>query len=145
MAGETLLVISGQGVQPFSARGLTQTWAPIEGAWVPGRTINYKLVNLAPEKARLYSTTISCTDHEAPAWEGVWPGIELTVDCVFEFGFKTGVGAAERPVIPFSSRLVGDYTYYRPQLVIVVTSFTGSRNEYGHFTEWQLQGEEQGR
>lgn len=144
MADETLLVISGQGVPPYSARGLTQTWEPIAAAGVFGRTINGKLINLSPPQMELYRTTISCTDQDAPAWEGVFPGTVITVDCVFEFSFQIGMGGATRPVVPFSSRIVGAWTYYRPQLVIMVTSLVGSRNEYGHLTDWQLQGEEQG-
>ena len=143
MADETLLVIQGIGVAPYSARGLTQTIEPIEAAAVLARTINGTLVNIAATQMQKYKTTISCKDLEAPAFDGVWPGAVLTIDCVAELGFKTGSGSAGRPVVSGSSRLVGDYTYYRPQLLVMVTKFThGARDEYGHMTDWSIEAEE---
>ena len=64
---ETLLVISGDGVAPYSARGLTQTLEVIAEAAVVARSVNGALVNLSPPQFRKFKSTISCTDVASPA------------------------------------------------------------------------------
>lgn len=137
--GGTLLEISGPGVPTWASRGLTQTLDPIDAASSLMRTVNGDLVDFGPPQMRKYKSTISCTDVEGPALDGVWPGMELTVNCVSELGFLTISGSPTRPVVPDSSRLVGDYTFYRPQIVFLVVSYTVSTDEYGAAVAWTLE------
>jgi len=135
---ETLLVITG-GMTPYSARGLTQTLEPVAAIQITRRTVNGALVNLAPDQMRKYASVISCSDVNVPPWDGLWPGMQVTVDCVVELAFATG-GAAQRPVV--ASRTEGAYTFYRPRLQMLVTQNTVSKDEWGVTTSWQLDLEE---
>lgn len=143
MNGGTLLVISGNGVPTFASRGLTQTLDPIAASSVLSRTVNGSLIDLSPPQMRKYKSTISCTDINGPAFDGVWPGDVVTVDCVAELAYLTISGAPARPVVTGSERLVGDYTYYRPQLVMRIVNYTTSTDEYGAAVAWQLDLEEE--
>lgn len=139
---DTLLVISGHGIADYSARGLTQTLDPIDASGVLARTVNGTLIDLSPSQMRKYKSTISCTDTETPALDGVWPGMQLTVDCVAELGYLTAGNTPQRPVVPGSSRVSGAWTYYRPRLQMRVSQYTVSRDEYGALTAWTLELEE---
>lgn len=143
MANETVLVISGAGIPPYAARGLTQTLEPVAASVVPRRTVNGTLVNLAPSQFRKYRSIISCRDTLPPAVDGVWPGATITVDCVSELSYLTSGGSPGRTVVPGSSRTEGDHTFYRPRLtMMVVAPWQAVTNEYGALVEWQLPLEE---
>jgi hypothetical protein len=138
----TLLVISGNGIADYSARGLTQTLDPIDASSMLVRTVNGVLIDLSPVRMRKYKSTITCTDTETPALDGIWPGMQLTVDCVAELGYATATGAPGRTVVPDSPRVAGAWTYYRPRLEMRVVNYTTSRDEYDALTEWSLDLEE---
>ena len=138
-ASNTLLVISGPGIPLYAARGLTQTLDPIDASAVTARTVNGTLIDLSPHQMRKYTSTISCTDVDAPALDDIWPGMALTVDCVAELGYLTASGTPARTVVPGSSRVVGGYTYYRPRLEMLVTKYTASTDEYGAAISWSLE------
>ncbi len=138
----TLLVISGPGIADYSARGLTQTLDPIDAASVLARTVNGTLIDLSPQRMRKYKSTISCSDMNTPALDGIWPGMQLTVDCVSELGYATATGTPGRTVVPDSPRVVGNWTFYRPRLEMRVMSYTVSQDEYGAAVSWQLDLEE---
>jgi hypothetical protein len=142
MGDDTLLVLSGVGVPPYSARGLTQTLEPIEASTQLRRTVNGALVDLSYEPFRKYKSTISCQDYEPPAVDGIWPGQVVTVECVAELCFPTATGSPARPALTGSERTDGDFTFYRPVLVMRVAGFSLSRDEYGAAVSWQLQLEE---
>lgn len=141
MTDTTVLRLEGMGVPPYSARGLTQTLDPIQAAGQIRRTVNGTLVDFSGTQFRKYKSTISCNDQQAPALEGIWPGMTLTVDCVAELGYETSTGGPSRTVV--SSREDGDFTFYRARLTMLVMAFTQSRDEYGHQTGWTLELEEQ--
>jgi hypothetical protein len=140
MANETKLVLSGNGVAPYSARGLTQTIDLIDAASNTRRSINGSLNDLSQAQFRKYKSTISCNDHLAPALSGIWPGMPLTVDCVAELSYLTATGAPERTVV--ATRTEGAYTYYTPRLIMRVMSYTTSHDEYGAQVGWSLDLEE---
>jgi hypothetical protein len=142
MANETLLVISGNGVSPFSARGLSQTLEPIQGAGNLRRTLNGSLRDLSEPQFQKYHSTISCTDQNVPALDGVWPGEQLTIDCVAELSYKTVGGSPGRTVVPGSSRVEGAYTIYRPRLVVRVVNYNENQDEWGATVGWNLEVEE---
>lgn len=142
-AEATLLVLSSNGVPLYSARGLDQTLEPIDAAHVTRRTINGLLVDLSVTKFHKYKSSIKCTDVEAPALDGVMPGMALTVDCVAELVYKTAGGTPSRTVIAGSARIVGDFTIYRPRLDMMVVGVQQSISEYARDVQWQIDLEEQ--
>ena len=138
----TLLVISGQGIADYSCRGATQTLDPIDSSAALARTVNGTLIDLSPSQMRKYKSEITCEDVEAPALDGIWPGMQLQVDCLAELGYLTAGGTPQREVVPGSSRVVSSWTYFRPRLEMRVMQYTVSRDEYGHMTAWSLSLEE---
>ncbi len=141
MSDDTLLVLTGIGVPDYSARGLTQTLEPIEASTSLRRTVNGSLVDLSFAQFRKYKSTIACHDQEPPAINNVWPGHVVTVDCVAELSYPAG-GSPARPVVSGSARTDGAFTFYRPQLQMLVTGFSVSRDEYGASVQWQMDLEE---
>jgi hypothetical protein len=138
---DTLLEISGMGIAPYSARGLTQTLTPIGAASVQRRTINGALDDLSRDQFRKFASKISCTDQTTPAIDGIWPGMELTVDCVVELVAPTGSPLSRTPV-PGSQRMIGAFTAYRPRLTMRVTNYNASLGEYEGDVQWELDLEE---
>lgn len=139
---DTLFSISGPGITPYSARGLTQTLIPIEASKQIGRTINGVLVDLSDTQFRKYHSTVQCSDQRVPAFDGVFPGDQLTVDCIVELAYKTSGGSPTRAVVSGSSRVEGSYTFYRPQLTMLVISYSVDVNEWGATVSWTLELEE---
>ncbi|MBZ7921665.1 hypothetical protein LAC81_07705 [Ensifer adhaerens] len=142
MANETVLVMAGIGVAPYSARGLEQTLQPISGAGQLRRTINGTLVDLSESQMRKFTSTISGSDQLSPALNGIWPGQAVTVDCIAELCYPTSGGSPDRPVVSGSPRVEGAMTYYRPQLSMMVTDWQLREDEYGRQVSWTLQLEE---
>lgn len=136
----TLLVLSGMGIPPWSARGLTQTLEPIDAAAQLRRTVNGALVDVAQTAFRKYKSTITGGDQQPPALEAIWPGTELTVDCIAELAYETMTGSPARTVA--GTRTEGDFTFYRPRLTMKVTGFQISTDEWGAKVGWTLSLEE---
>lgn len=141
MADETLLVISGDGLPPFAARGITQTLEPINAAVNVRRTVNGGLVDLSPSQFKKYKTTIEGTDTDSPAFDAVDVGDTLTIDCVAELCYKTG-GSPQRTVVGDSSRTANGFTFYRPRLTVIVTNKSQQTDEAGAIVSWTLEAEE---
>lgn len=142
VAGETLLVISGDGMPPYAVRGLTQTLEPIDAAKNLRRTVNGSLLDLSLSQFRKYRSEITCSDIDSPAFDALEIGDTVTVDCVSELAYKTSGGSPSRPVVTGSSRTSGDYTFYRPRLTMVVTGKSQETDEYGAAVSWTLELEE---
>lgn len=142
MSGETILTITGPGVSPYSARGLKQSLAPIQAAQNLRRTINAALVDVSAAQFRKYASNIACTDQNAPAFDGLWPGAQVTVDCVATLSYKTAGGSPQRTIVPDSSYTEGAFTIYRPRLIMRVVNFTEEQDEYGAAVGWSLDLEE---
>jgi hypothetical protein len=141
-SASTLLKISGVGMSPYAARGLTQTLTVINETPDMRRTINGELVDFSYEQFRKYSSTISGNDQQPPGVGGIWPGMQVDVECIAELCFVTAEGAAERTVVGGSSRVEGIYTFYRPVLVMLITGFDQSFDEYSAQVQWSLKLEE---
>jgi hypothetical protein len=135
---DTLLIMSSIGVPLYSARGLSQTLSPVsEAKPTPRRTINGELRFLGISAMRKYASEITCTDQNAPALSGIWPGMTVVVDCITELAYATVGGSAERTVV--SSRTTTDgFTYYRPRITFMVTDVSEGMNEYQHDYQWKL-------
>lgn len=142
MADETVLTLSGIGVPSYSARGITQSLEPIDGAAQLRRTVNGALADLSYELFRKYKSTIAGQDQEPPAVDGVWPGLQVEVGSVAELCFMTANGGPARPAVGGSQRVEGDFSFYRPVLSMRIIGFSVSRDEYGAAVSWQLQLEE---
>lgn len=139
----TNLTLSGIGVQPYATRGATQTLNPIQQATQVGRTVNGKLVDLSFDDGfKKYSSTISCNDQTAPAFERAWPGLVLTVGCLAELCYLTASGSPSRNIVAGSSRTEGLYTFYRPSLTMMVVGYSAQTDEYGAVVSWTMQLEE---
>jgi hypothetical protein len=137
----TLLVMNTIGVPLYSARGLTQTLTPApEAKPIPRRTVNGELRWLGLSQMRKYDSVITCTDQQAPAFDGVWPGMEVLVNCVYELAYRTIGGSPGRTVVPGTTpRVTPDgFTYYFPQIAFMVIDWQQSTPEYTHDYEWQL-------
>lgn len=139
MANETLLTLSGPGINPYSARGITQTLDLVESSSRLAETINGKTVNLSPVQFRKLKSTISFNDVDPPAFDSIWPGMILTVGCAKERSYKTSGGSPDRPVVSGSERVEGEYTYYRPELVMMVVSYADASQEYARTNQATLE------
>jgi hypothetical protein len=138
----TLLKISGVGMSPYAARGLTQTLNSIEQARDLRRTINGELIDFSVEQFRKYASVISGGDQMPPGVAGIWPGREVQLECIAELYYLTAGGTAERPVAAGSVRIEGPYTYYRPVLNMRILDFSQSFDEWNVQVSWSLTLEE---
>lgn len=138
----TLLEISAPGIQPYSARGLTQTYEVISQAVSQRRTVNGVRHDLSAPQFRKFKTVITCTDVKTPAFSGLFPGMVVTVQCAAEMSFRTEDGEPVRPMVPGSDYQDGDYTFYRPVMEMMVVNPTTSEDEWAESVSWQLELEE---
>jgi hypothetical protein len=136
----TLLAISGIGVQPYSARGLSQSLDPILQASNARRTIDGVMKDISFDGFKKYKSTITANDQTPPAVDGVWPGRIIVVDCAIELCYLTLGGTPSRTVV--ATRVDGAYTFYRPRITFMVLSFAVNYDEYGAAVSWSLQLEE---
>ena len=136
----TLLVMSPIGVPLYSARGLTQTLTPVsEAKPSPRRTINGELRWLGLTQMQKYESTITCTDQQSPALDGIWPGQAVLINCVCELAYRTGETAGRTVVPGTTPRSTPDgFVYYYPQIAFMVTDYNTSMEEYQHDYQWQL-------
>lgn len=137
----TDLKLTGVGVQPYSARGLTQTLSPITQAAQLRRTVNGILRDIAMAQFQKYQTVITGNDQEPPVSDGVWPGRAVEVECLATLSCVIGA-TKERPAVAGSAYDSGGFTIYRPVLQMRVVSFDQSKDEYGHVTQWTMTLEE---
>ena len=137
----TLLVLAGIGLPPYAARGLHQTLEPAAAGVNMRRTVNGGLVNLAPPQFAKYKSRVTGNDQQPPAIDGIFPGLPVTVDCIAELAF-TASAAAERPMVPGSDHVEGAFTFYRPQLEMLITGFSVDTDEWGAQISWTLDLEE---
>ena len=145
MSDSTVLAIkvgSTDIVTPYAARGITQSLEPIDAAIYMRRTVNGDLDDLSSAQFRKYRTVITCTDQQPLALDGVHPGQQVTIDCLYELSYLTSGGSAARTAVSGSSRVDGSYTLYRPQLTMRVETFQTFRDEYGAVVGWELEAVE---
>jgi hypothetical protein len=134
--------LSIPGVPPYSARGLNQTLTHASQAAQLRRTVNGNLKDVSFDGFQKYVSVVSGDDQEPPALDGVWPGLEVVVDCVAELAYRTLGGTPQRDVVEGSSRVSGNYTIYRPRLSMRIVGFTEAKDEYGAVVTWSIELEE---
>lgn len=139
---ETVLVISGDFLTPYAARGVEQSLEVIAQATALRRTVNGDLVDISAPEFRKYRSIVTCTDQNVPAIDGVWPGQLVTVECVAELSYLTSGGSPARTVVSGSSRVDGAFTFYRPSLQMRIVSISTSVAETEAEIGWSLELEE---
>lgn len=147
----TLLTITplsgfdGPSLTPYSARGLSQTLDQIienpMGSQIR-RSINGTLIDLTYDQFRKYKSSITCTDQETPAFDIAKQGQIVQVDCAAELSYLTAGGTPQRSVVAGSSRVEGDYTFYRPSLTMMVIAFRTDFQEWESRYQWTLELQE---
>jgi hypothetical protein len=143
-ANNTLLVISGDGMPPFAVRGINQTYEEIDAATNSFmRTVNGGLRDFgSPQFKNKYKTSISCNDQQSPAFDNLRAGDVVTMDCIGEMAYLTIGGAPQKVVVPGSSRVEGDFTFYRPRLFVMIKTKRQDHDEWGASIGWTLEAEE---
>lgn len=139
--GTTELNLWGIGVPRYSARGLSQTLEPIDDHEQIERTIDGGLIDMSSDELRKYKSTITGSDQQPPAVDGVWAGREVTVDCIAELACDQYAILGRTPV-EGSQRDSHGFTIYRPRLVMWVFRFSLERDEYGVQISWKMELEE---
>jgi hypothetical protein len=153
LAEITLFNIVGIGVPPYSARGISEVLEPIQGSGQMFRDINGTLHNLGVTQFRKFQLSVTCTDMDSPALNGVWPGDTFTVHCQTEMSYPEGSTPVRTPVT--GSERIGQraeidgggpdgFRYYRPQLTMMVMSYQiGTADGWEDVgVNWQLQLQE---
>lgn len=141
---DTILTISSFGNMLYQARALSQSLKPIGESTQMERTINGTLVDLSVAQFRKYSTSIRVPNNvNAPPIDNVFPGQTVTVQCACALAFVTGtVGLPHKPVVSGSMYTEGDYTFYRPELEMMVRSVDTSFDEWQNVIGWTIELEE---
>lgn len=139
--GTDELTISGMSFPPYSTRSAQQSLTPIDAATQLARTVNGVLADVGdPDLFRKYRSQIVCTDQQVPQF--VWPGTLVTVHCIHELSYPTSGGTPDRTSVEYSERVDGDYTFYRPVLIMRVVSFTSNHDDWGRNIGWTIDLEE---
>lgn len=144
---ETLLTITtvddGKGVLPlYSARRLTQTLEPIDGASFQMRTVNGELVDLSVPRFRKFRSVISGNDVRPPSRDDIWPGRKVTVGCAYLLSYPTVGGTPSRAVLTGSDFVEGDRTFYQPLITFMLGRASGNFDEWESGYRWALPMEE---
>ena len=136
---------SAPGVNPYSARALRGTLRPIDmanGSDKLARTVNGTLVSIAAPQMRKYRLEVNGEDNDPPALDGLWVGMQVTVNCHVELAYLTAGGSPGRTPVTGSVHYSGDYTYYSPSFQMLVVELQTERQEWASIVGWSLVLEE---
>lgn len=140
---DTALTISGLGGFQYQARGLAQTMNVIAATKQQVRDINANLLDISNPAFRKFASKVTCTDVDAPPLDGLFPGMIVTVDCAIEFAYLNGnPGSPYRNEVSGSSYTQGNYTFYRPSLMMMVLDVTHHLDEWRRDNGWTIDLEE---
>jgi hypothetical protein len=141
---DTILSISSFGNMLYQARGLNQTLSVIGEATQLERTVNGTLLDLSAPQFRKYQSTItSPSDVLAPPIDGVFPGMQVQVECAVGLAFVTGTpGLPNREAVSGSEYEENGYTFYRPSLTMLVKTIETHLDEWKNVVGWTLELEE---
>ena len=140
----TVLRITGLGIVPYSTRAATQSLEPIGQAGANiYRDVNGVLRTVGGTTSfQKYRSSISCKDMRPVAINGVWPGKLVTVQCIATLAYLTDTEVPARAVVPGSSCTEGDWTFYRPELSMMILSWSLEEAEYEGAISWSMELEE---
>lgn len=138
---DTVLVLDGIGIAPYSTRAARQSLEPINqaGAGIY-RDVNGGLHSTGGTSFLKYRSTISCTDQRPIAIDGVWPGKLVTVSCIQTLAYSASDPA--RTAVEGSEFVEGGFTFYRPKLDMMVVGFSVESDEWGAEVSWRMDLEE---
>lgn len=139
------LSAAAPGINPYSARGLTGTLTPIDAAKGTdklARTVNGTLIDISAPQMRKYRLEVSGNDQAPPALDGLWVGMVVVVSSHVELAYLSASGFSGRTPVAGSERTEGDFTYYRPQLTMMVVEHQIARQEWEQAVSWSLALEE---
>lgn len=140
---DTLLTISGLGGFQYQARGLSQTLSPIGQLKQQLRTINGRLIDVSNPAFRKYASKITCTDVDAPPLDNLWNGMIVTVQCAASLAYQTGnPGSPYKTIVAGSEYTNGHFTFYRPEMEMMVMDFHQTFDEWKADNGWELDLEE---
>lgn len=140
---DTLLVISGLGGFQYQARGLTQTLNVIAQTKQQVRTINGNMKDISNPAFRKYASKITCTDVDAPPLDGLYPGNIVTVQCAISLCYESGnSGSPFRAAVAGSIYTNGHFTFYRPELEMMVMDVQHTFDEWKADNGWEIDLEE---
>lgn len=138
----TLLDLGVMQSSPYATRGLLQTLEVIEASKQMRRTVNGALIDISLSQFHKYRSVVTGNDQLPPAFDGFWPGQQITVKCIAELSYLTSGGSPAKTVVSGSSRVEGSFTFYRPQLLMRVVSFNTNTDEWRSVVSWVLELEE---
>ena len=127
---------------PYALRDVTETLTEITQGSNLVRTLNGSLADWSNPAFQKYALSIDANDQQAPGIDGKWKGQLVTVDCVTELSYRTSGGSASKTVVPGSSRVDGDFTFYRPRLSMMVVDFSVKSVEIDGTVGWTMDLEE---
>lgn len=96
---DTVLTLTGIGIVPFAARGVTEDLNQITQGQSQRRTVNGELIDGSLTAFRKYTLSLSGGDVQPMAFDGVWVGQAVTVGCVTEFGAPITLVAGAATVV----------------------------------------------
>lgn len=123
----------------YSARGLKQTLEHVDGALFQEETVNGETVDLSVPRFRKLRSVISATDVRPPSRDDVWPGLKVVVECAYTLSYPTIGGSPSRTPVSGSEIIVGNFTFYRPQLLMMVGKMSGSFEEWEAGYSWSIE------
>ena len=141
----SVLVISGiSGIPLFSSYNAQQDLGYIEASKNLDRDLNGNLVDLSRPELQKYTTSISANDVMFTiGMDGMWPGQQVTIDCIVEFIYGVGQSPAY-PAVPGSDYLLPDglFRSYRPRITMMIEDFSIKYDEWGARVGWTLKASE---
>lgn len=139
MPENTLLILEGVGVTPYSARGIKEKLEPVEASVHLARTVNGSLINMSAPQMKKYKISLTGEDQDPPSFSGIWPGAVIVVSCISELSYLTiNSTLAERPAVEGSERVEGDFTFYRPIIEAMVEGLSVEKDEWGAVISWDM-------
>lgn len=140
---DSLLTITGLGGFQYQARGLSQTLTVIKQTQQQLRTINGRMRDVSNHAFRKYASKVTCTDINAPPLDNLFPGMVVFVECAAVLSYKTGnVGSPNREQVSGSSWTLGEFTFYRPVLEMMVMDVQQTFEEWKSDYIWSIDFEE---
>jgi hypothetical protein len=122
----TLLQIDEIDFSDYAVRELTMTLAPIVTGNELLRNVDGGLMDWSSTQFRKYASTISCADLDPPAFMDIWVGKVVHVRCVNGLIAPSG-GTADL--------MSTDGTL---SLIMMVSGWKSSRDDWGATTTWEL-------
>ncbi len=123
----------------YSARGLKQSLEYIDGALNQEETVNAELVDLSVSRFRKLKSVIRANDVRPPSLDLIYPGLRVIVGCAYRLSFPTIGGSPARTPVEGSLFVEGNYTFYRPLLLMMVGKMPGDFDEWEAGHEWSIE------